>query len=65
MLNLGRGLVGAFGGKRRVDQKQENYLSKAKEAEEMAQKAKNVLTRVAWQKIAENYRVLAGSKAKH
>ena len=39
--------------------KQENYLSKAKEAEEMAQKARNAVTRAAWIKIAQNYRVLA------
>jgi len=48
-----------------VDQKQEDYLSRAKEAAEMAAKAKSAPTRDAWLKIAENYRVLAGSKEKH
>jgi hypothetical protein len=52
-------------GKRRVtdDQKQENFLSKAKEAEELAEKAKNPRVRDAWLKIAQNYRRLAGLEA--
>ena len=44
------------------DQNQEDYLSKAKEADEMADKARDALMRDAWRKIAQNYRVLAGVK---
>ena len=53
-----------LGGERRVstEQKQEDYLTKAREADVMAEKAKDVLTRDAWRKIAQNYRVLAGVK---
>ena len=43
------------------DHKQEDYLVKARDADEMAEKARDVLTREAWRKIAQNYRVLAGS----
>lgn len=43
------------------DNKQQDYLSKASEADEMAEKAKSTLTRDAWRKIAQNYRVLAGA----
>ena len=50
-----------LGNKRRVTQK-EDFLSKAKEAEEMAKKAQTSLARETWRKIAENYRVLASAK---
>jgi hypothetical protein len=42
------------------DQKQEDYLSKAKEADLMVEKASGAPTREAWRKIAQNYRKLAG-----
>ena len=51
-----------LGGESRVteDQKQEDYLSKAKEADLMVEKASGAPTREAWRKIAQNYRKLAG-----
>ena len=57
------GLRAYLGGERRVsqDQKQDDYLTKAKEADAMAEKARDGLTRDAWRKIAQNYRVLAGT----
>jgi hypothetical protein len=56
-----RGGCGRLGERRVTEvQKQKNYLSKAKEADEMAEKARDVLTREAWRKIAQNYRKLAG-----
>ena len=53
--------LGRFSGERRVteDQKQENFLSKAKEADEVANKAKSPHVRDRWRKIADNYRKLA------
>ena len=42
-----------------TDDQKQDYLSKAKEADGMAEKASIGLTRDAWRKIAENYRKLA------
>jgi len=42
------------------DEKKQEYLAKAKEAEQMAEKVKGPLRRDAWRKIAQNYRRLAG-----
>lgn len=53
-----------LGNERRVTQKQEVFLAKAKEADEMARKAQTSLARETWRKIAENYRVLASAKEK-
>jgi hypothetical protein len=44
------------------DEKQEDYLAKAREADQMAEKANGALTRDAWRRIAQNYRTLAGVK---
>lgn len=41
------------------DVKQENYLSKAREAERMAEKAKSLVARDTWHKVADTYRELA------
>jgi len=40
-------------------QTQESYLSKAREAEHMAEKAKSVVARDTWHKVAQTYRDLA------
>jgi hypothetical protein len=42
-------------------QRQDRFLSKAKEADETAAKAKSPTEREAWLKIAESYRLLAKS----
>lgn len=38
---------------------QKDYLSKAKEADELAEQAQNTIMRDAWRKVAETYRQLA------
>jgi hypothetical protein len=45
----------------RKDEKQEDYLAKAREADQMAERANGALTRDAWRRIAQNYRTLAGA----
>ena len=45
-----------------VDTGQQLYLSKAKEAEQEAARAKNPESRASWLRIAENYRDLARYK---
>lgn len=42
-----------------AEEKQDDYLAKAKEADALAEKARNAIMRDTWRKIANNYRNLA------